>query len=108
VVVAIVGLTWIGASSVPLGSAVVPPTAGMSEGELAGLKVYNSQGCAACHRIHDVGGTTGPDLSRAGFRWSRDDMQKQLVTPKDGRMPAYDGFTPEQMDALLTYLESLK
>jgi ubiquinol-cytochrome c reductase cytochrome b subunit len=108
VVVAIVGLTWVGASSVPLGSATVPPTPGMSEGELAGLKVYNSQGCAACHKIHDIGGTTGPDLSRAGFRWSREDMKKQLLTPKDEKMPAYDGLTPEQLDALLTYLESLK
>lgn len=108
VVAGIVGLTWLGASGAPGGSTTVPPTPGMSETELAGLGVYNSQACAACHRIHDIGVSAGPDLSRAGLRLSREEMERRLITANDNRMPAYDRLTREQLDTLLTYLESLK
>jgi ubiquinol-cytochrome c reductase cytochrome b subunit len=108
VVAGVIGLTYLGAAGAPAGSATVPATPGMSEEELAGLGIFNSQGCTACHRIDDIGGTTGPDLSRAGFRWSREDIERQLLTPKDERMPAYDGLTPTQLDELLTYLGSRK
>jgi ubiquinol-cytochrome c reductase cytochrome b subunit len=108
VVVGIVGLTWMGATGEPAGVATIPATPGMTEAELAGLGVFNDQGCAACHKIHDIGGALGPDLSRAGFRWSREDMERQIVHPKDDKMPAYDGLTRQLLDALLSYLESLK
>jgi len=108
VVVGVVGLTYLGASASPPGSVRVPPTEGMSSQELAGLKVYNEQGCTACHQIRGVGGQTGPDLSRAGFRWDAEAIRRQIVTPKDERMPAYGGLSQEQLDDLVTFLESLK
>lgn len=80
----------------------------MSSQELAGLKVYNEQGCSACHQIRGVGGQTGPDLSRAGRRWEEADIRRQIVTPKNDEMPAYDGLSPQQLDDLVTFLKSLK
>lgn len=108
VVIAVVGLTFIGATATPAGTAQVPPTDGMSPAELAGLRVYNEQGCSACHEIRGIGGHTGPGLTRAGFRWDREAILRQLVTPKDDRMPAYDGLEGKQLDDLVTYLTSLK
>jgi len=108
VVVGVLGLTFLGATGTPAGSVNIPPTEGMTEGQLAGLKVFNDEGCTACHQIHGIGGHTGPDLSRAGFRWEPADIERQIVTPKDEKMPAYDHLSPERLDALMEYLVSLK
>jgi ubiquinol-cytochrome c reductase cytochrome b subunit len=108
VVIGVLGLTALGALGAPAGAIKVPPTEGMSEQELHGLAVFNDQGCTACHQIRGVGGSTGPDLSRAGFRWDTEAIRTQIVTPKDSRMPAYDGLTQQQLDDLVTYLSSLK
>lgn len=108
VVVAIVGLTYVGASATPAGVVKVPSTEGMTQEELSGLSTYNEQGCASCHQIRGLGGHTGPDLSRAGFRWEPADVRRQIVSPKDTRMPSYDELTQQQLDDLVTYLTSLK
>lgn len=108
VVAGVGGLTFLGATSTPTGGAQVSATDGMSAAELEGLRVFNEQGCAACHQIRDVGGHTGPALTRAGFRWERSTIETQIVSPKDDRMPAYDSLDPQQLDALVTYLTSLK
>lgn len=108
VVVGVVGLTYLGASASTPGSAEVPPIAGMSSQEMVGLRVYNEQGCAACHQIRGVGGQTGPELTRAGRRLEEADVRRQMLTPKDDEMPAYDGLTPQQLDDLVAFLKSLK
>jgi ubiquinol-cytochrome c reductase cytochrome b subunit len=108
VVFGVIGLTYLGATGTPAGNVQVPPTEGMTQAQLAGLDVFNKQGCTACHQVHGVGGHTGPDLSKAGFRWEPADIERQIVTPKDTRMPAYDHLSPEALDALLAYLTSLK
>jgi len=107
-VVAVVGLTYLGSTGTTAGVVQVPPTEGMTDQQLRGLTVYNEQGCTACHQIHGIGGHTGPDLSRAGFRWEEADIRRQIVTPKNEKMPAYDGLSQEQLDDLVTYLVSLK
>jgi ubiquinol-cytochrome c reductase cytochrome b subunit len=108
VVVGIVGLTYLGAAATPAGVVKVPQTDGMTQEELSGLTTYNAQGCASCHQIRGLGGHTGPDLSRAGFRWEPADIRRQIVSPKDTKMPSYDELTPQQLDDLVTYLTSLK
>jgi ubiquinol-cytochrome c reductase cytochrome b subunit len=108
VVAGIVGLTFIGVTGTPAGTAKVTPTDGMSAAELQGLRVFNEQGCTACHEIRGIGGHKGPSLTKAGFRWERSNIQTQIVTPKDDKMPAYDGLSPQELDDLVTYLSSLK
>ncbi|HEX6128261.1 MAG TPA: cytochrome b N-terminal domain-containing protein [Candidatus Limnocylindria bacterium] len=108
VVIGVLGLTYLGASANPPVSVAVPPTVGMSRGELAGLEVYNAQGCSSCHEIRGIGGDVGPDLSRAGRRWEEAEMRRQIVTPEDDEMPAYDGLSTQQLDDLVTYLLSLR
>ncbi len=108
VVFGVIGLTFLGASGTPAGNVKVAATDGMTDAQLAGLAVFNEEGCTACHQIHGIGSHTGPDLSRAGFRWELVDIKRQIATPKDTRMPAYDKLSPERLDALITYLTSLK
>ena len=108
VVVGVLGLTYLGASASPPGVVRVPPTEGMSGPELGGLQVYNEQGCSACHQILGIGGQAGPDLSRAGRRIEEADMRRQIVTPQNDEMPAYDGLSQQQLDDLVEFLKSLR
>jgi ubiquinol-cytochrome c reductase cytochrome b subunit len=108
VVAGIVGLTYLGATATPAGVVQISATPGMTAPQLAGLKVFNAQGCTSCHQIHGVGGHTGPDLSRAGFRWELADITRQILTPKDERMPSYAKLPQADLQALLDYLTSLK
>jgi ubiquinol-cytochrome c reductase cytochrome b subunit len=108
VVVGVLGLTYLGASANAPEAVAILPTEGMSSEELAGLQVFNEQGCSACHQIRGLGGDAGPDLTRAGRRWEEAEMRRQIVTPDGEEMPAYDGLLPQQLQDLLTYLLSLK
>ncbi len=106
-VVAIVGLAWLGGTG-SAGRSIVPATPGTSPQELAGLTVYNGENCSVCHKIRGIGVGSSVDLSKAGSRLTREEMRKRFIDPPDQRMPLYPGLTPEQLDDLLTYLESLK
>ena len=108
VVLAVLGLTFLAIFGTPSGVAKVPPRDGMVTTQRSGLEVFNTQGCAACHTIDGVGGTGGPDLSRAGFRWDKEAIRTQIVTPKDRSMPAYDKLSPQALDDLVEYLSSLQ
>jgi mono/diheme cytochrome c family protein len=107
VVVAVLVLTYLGATAGP-SVPVIPPTEGMTVSDLSGLAVLNDQGCAACHTVGGLGGSTGPDLSRAGARWSKSHMREAIVAPEDPEMPAFDNLTAEQLDDLVNYLSSLE
>lgn len=63
-------------------SADVRPAA-LSASEKAGHDLFLSQGCAACHRIGQTGGSIGPDLSGEGLKGrTREWLQQQLINPK--------------------------
>lgn len=57
------------------------------EGELAqrdlvrGRHVYQAARCAECHRFAGEGGSTGPDLSGAGARYSAEDLLLAILDP---------------------------
>jgi ubiquinol-cytochrome c reductase cytochrome b subunit len=106
-VIAVLFLTGMGFLSAP-GVPVIPATEGMTVRELRGLEVFNSQGCAACHTVRGLGGTTGPDLSRAGARWSESHIREQIIEPEDLDMPSFAKLTEEQLDDLVTFLLSLQ
>jgi ubiquinol-cytochrome c reductase cytochrome b subunit len=107
VVAGVHGLTYLGAAGSLPGAVRVPPTDGMSAPQLAGLQVYNEQGCTACHQINGLGGQAGPDLSRAG-RLDEADIRRQIVTPQGEEMPPYDGLSSQQLDDLVAFLKSLE
>ncbi len=108
VVIGVLSLTVMGLTASPAGIAVVPPREGMTTTQLSGLEVFNTQGCAACHTIDGVGGTGGPGLSKAGFRWDEASIRTQIVTPKDPRMPSYSKLSEQDLNDLVSYLTSLQ
>ncbi len=46
-----------------------------------GRKAFGAAGCFACHRFANEGGMTGPDLTKAGGRYSARDFLDQIVHP---------------------------
>ncbi len=82
----------------------------------AGKKVYAAQKCQTCHATHGVGNKKGP-LDDVGARLSEDEIRSWIVSApemtaktKAPRKPVMKSYTlsKEDLDALVTYLESLK
>jgi cytochrome c oxidase subunit II len=87
-----------------------------------GRTVFQRAGCALCHIIRDAPAATGagPDLTHLADRRTiaagrlantRDNLARWLTNPQaikpGNKMPVPD-LTPEELQALLAYLESLK
>ncbi|MDR7335297.1 cytochrome c oxidase subunit II [Roseateles asaccharophilus] len=100
-----------------------PAPAGLSVEALRGRQLFNEVGCAACHRVAgtDAQGIAGPDLTHVGSRlslgagilpntratligWIAD---SQSIKPNN-RMPAYRSLKADELNALASYMESLK
>jgi cytochrome c2 len=77
----------------------------------AGKKAYNEMKCSMCHKIDGVGGKIGPELLGVGSRKDAQWMKGFLKDPKsvipDTKQPPFKG-TDEQLEAIVTYLGSLK
>ncbi len=100
-----------------------PPTAAVTERAKAerlalspevqkGIQVYEEQGCAACHTIRGSGGAAGPNLSKVGRRrdvnWLKNFITDPTTVDPNTEMPAYDYLSPEELEALVAYLKTLK
>lgn len=109
-VVAAVGLlTYLGATSpVPLTAGVsAMASARLTADQKAGLRVYQIEGCAACHTIDGVGGSAAPDLSHVASRLAQAQIQQQILRPR-AKMPAYTDISPADMKVLLDFLSTLR
>lgn len=78
-----------------------------------GVAAYERHGCAACHMIHGVGGTSGPDLTNTGSRHPEADWHlKHLIDPESvvpgSAMPAYGHLSQEELRELAEYMAGLK
>jgi len=109
VVAGIVGLTTQGALA-PVASTdttVQVDTANLTAAQKLGLKVYQVEGCASCHMLAGRGGTAGPDLSHVAGKLTGDQIQQQIIKPRD-KMPPYTDITPDDMTTLLDFLSTMK
>ncbi len=85
--------------------------------EARGQVVYSEQRCALCHSVGGEGNTKGP-LDGVGSRLSPEDIRAWMVDPKtmtattgaDRKPPmrAYPSLPPEDLDAVVSYMLSLK
>ena len=107
-VVAVLGLTYLGATAAPSGLPAVAARPGLTDQELSGLEVFNTQGCTACHAVDRIGGDVGGDLSTVGADLDAEDLRSQILRPGTTQMPAFDQLTPQQLDDLVAFLQSLK
>jgi mono/diheme cytochrome c family protein len=84
------------------------PSAGVQKGK----ELFDTLGCAGCHKVNGQGGTAGPDLSNeAGQGRSRSWLTSQIRNPKvhdpQTIMPPNGSLSDEQVDNLVDYLLSL-
>ena len=100
-----------------------PAPSDLSVEALRGRQLFNEVGCAACHRVAgtEAQGISGPDLTHVGSRlslgagilpntratligWIAD---SQSIKPNN-RMPVYRSLKADELNALASYMESLK
>lgn len=82
-----------------------------------GKQVYVEQKCKLCHQVAGEGNAKGP-LDAVGGKLKRDEIKEWIVNPaamaekhkatRKPAMKAYPSLPPEDLDALVTYMESLK
>jgi ubiquinol-cytochrome c reductase cytochrome b subunit len=88
----------------------LPPavTASLSGPSQDGARLFEEKGCISCHRVANVGGQRGPDLSTVGARLSSEQLTWRILN--GGRnMPAYGGtLTPDETTALVQFLATLR
>jgi quinoprotein glucose dehydrogenase len=90
-------------SFVPLVAArSLPRASGLYGATQTGKQVY-AENCQACHGENRAGTSTAPTLVGLFQRYSIDDFQ-QIVTTGRGEMPASPSLTPENIEALYSYL----
>jgi cytochrome c553 len=80
-----------------------------------GKILYNKLRCYYCHKIGNVGGNTGPDLTREGTKNRTIEWQmKNLADPSSTHLkhpeniPKFDKLTDKMFLDLAAYMESLK
>jgi ubiquinol-cytochrome c reductase cytochrome b subunit len=93
-------------------------TSDSSQGQNASLiskgkSLFSSEGCIGCHTIDGEGGSVGPNLSTVGSKsLSKEWLTIQLKDPKKHDpstvMPSFSTMSDQDINALTTYLESLK
>lgn len=82
-----------------------------------GRTIYGQQGCATCHAIAGSGNPRHP-LDGTGDRWTKEELTHWILgtgVATDELSPAvrrrkqrYQSLPPEDLNALVTYLSSLK
>jgi ubiquinol-cytochrome c reductase cytochrome b subunit len=101
-VIAVMGLTYLG---VRAPGAARAPVSGPAASP--GAREFQAQGCVGCHTIAGVGGSSGPNLSHIGATMTRAQLRATILGGS-GAMPAFSQMSPDAVDALVSYLESLK
>jgi mono/diheme cytochrome c family protein len=77
-----------------------------------GKQLYQTLGCAACHRIHGEGEMIGPELSSVGAQRDADWLIRRLKGPESvalgSIMTAFAGLSETELTDLTTYPMTLK
>jgi mono/diheme cytochrome c family protein len=72
-----------------------------------GARLFTDHGCHGCHRIGAFGTPIGPELTRIGAKYSREDLVRWLSDPAsqkpNAHMPKLD-LPPAEITALAAFL----
>jgi ubiquinol-cytochrome c reductase cytochrome b subunit len=83
-------------------------TANLSPAAQRGATYFQQDGCHDCHAIAGTGGQKGPDLTHVASQLSPQQMTI-FILAGSGNMPAFAGnLTPQQVDDLVAFLQTLK
>jgi mono/diheme cytochrome c family protein len=99
------------------GAAAAPGSAQDAKKVERGKAVYVEQKCKLCHQVGGEGNAKGP-LDGVGSKLKRDEIKEWIVNPQAAAekhkatrkpaMKAYPSLSADDLDALVTYMESLK
>lgn len=73
-----------------------------------GAKLFHDKGCQFCHAIAGQGGQRGPDLTDVGDRLSPNQLTIRILAGGDLMPPFADTLAPQEVEVLVTFLESRK
>ena len=113
-VIVMVGILWLqGAQSdwspnfdaQPLPVSVIGATSGPV---YKGGQLFFSKGCEYCHTISGYGGKRGPNLSTIGSRLTPNDIIYRILNGGTNMPPYADNMSPDDLSALVAFLESRK
>ena len=96
-----------------LALAALAPPAAVAADDLAerGRAVFMKNGCHGCHTIGAMGTRIGPDLSRVGFKYQPEYIERWLRDPSylrpSAHMPALE-LTDADIQILARYLSTLR
>jgi mono/diheme cytochrome c family protein len=101
------------ASLLMAGTAAAQDPAKVAQGQ----KVYTANKCGTCHSIAGKGNKKGP-LDEVGTKLTEAEIREWIVNPKEMTkktkstrkpiMKEHPKLTPEEVDALVAYMQSLK
>ncbi len=104
-ITAILGVPLAGLFALP---ALASPPPQFAEGR----KLFETQGCSACHVVKGAGGLAGPDLTRIGSRrnaqWIKRFIQNPSAVNPGSSMPPFKNLSEQELSALASYLASLR
>jgi mono/diheme cytochrome c family protein len=97
---------------------IVAPAAAQDAAKVAqGQKLYTTYKCGTCHSIAGKGNKKGP-LDEVGSKLTEAEIREWIVNPKEMTkktkstrkpfMKEHPKLTPEEVDALVAYMQSLK
>lgn len=77
-----------------------------------GAELARRLGCFACHALNGRGGNRAAALDGVGTRLTPGQLRRAITFPRrlhpGARMPSYAYLPPEEQEALVHYLETLK
>lgn len=83
----------------------------VARAELTGERLFN-QKCIMCHIVKGKGGAIGPELTKAGARFSDAQLRNKMMYPKklnpSTSMPSFQTLPGAEFDAILAYVRSLR
>lgn len=87
--------------------------AAMGKAGTPGQVLFQKNECSACHQIHGLGGTAGPDLTHVGLEkpdaeWHIKHLKKPESVVPGSAMPEFANLSDEDLRALAEYLITLK
>lgn len=73
-----------------------------------GAALFAGNGCQHCHRIGNVGGHKGPDLSAVGKQMNRKQLRVQILEGGNGMPPFRDVVAATDINDLVAFLHSCR
>ncbi|HEY3060993.1 MAG TPA: cytochrome b N-terminal domain-containing protein [Chloroflexota bacterium] len=82
-------------------------TSNLTAGRAQGAQLFEQRGCVNCHQIAGTGGRRGPDLSHIGARLTPDQLTWRILNGGRNMPPYGTVLTPDEVNALVSFLDGL-